>query len=101
MNQEIQFIGIRKLSIIIILCLLVVFSIGGLTALVIGAGEDIATDEAVKVITTERVIEVNETMKISISGTVYNITYIKESPKVITKCICDKKSGCTMLECLI
>lgn len=41
------------------------------------------------------VIKVNQSEQVKIDGNVYNITYIP-----IIKCICEKKTGCQIKECL-
>jgi hypothetical protein len=54
------------------------------------------TEDEVIIVTTDKSIIVDKTMQISVNDVRYNLTYI---PKVVTKCICDKDTGCRIAEC--
>jgi len=55
------------------------------------------TEDGVIIVTTDKAIIVDKTMQISINDIKYNLTYI---PKIVTKCICDKMTGCKISECM-
>lgn len=42
-------------------------------------------------------IVIKESKTINVNGTILNITY---EPKIVTKCICDKTTGCLIKECI-
>lgn len=55
------------------------------------------TEDYFLIVNAGDTITVNESTTISINNVKYNVTFI---PRTITKCICDKKTGCVIRECL-
>jgi hypothetical protein len=59
--------------------------------------ESIATEDNIKIVAVGDIIEVDKSQQISISRTVYNITYMEKPPQIV--CVFGNKTG-TIIDCL-